>query len=162
MSETAQATLPPLLRSRAVRVGAAFTALAFVAYGFIPQFGGPGYESSLAAGIVLPATTALCLAFDLADQRVAPFQAFGRGISVGFGLALLGLSIVFGHGLRVGMCDASWGVDLYLLAPLPGALLAGVWGAAVGLVAGAGAAWLAAAHDLYFGGRSQRRCAALL
>ncbi len=85
---------------------------------------------------MLPATTALCLAFGLAGRRVAPFEAFGRGISVGFGLAVLGLSIVIGHGLRVGMCDASWGIELYLLAPLPGALLAGVWGAAVGLVAG--------------------------
>ncbi|HEY0469639.1 MAG TPA: hypothetical protein VGC79_35860, partial [Polyangiaceae bacterium] len=128
--------LPPVLRARGVRVAAAFTALSFLAYGFIPQFGGPGYESSLAAGIVLPATTALCLAFGLAGQRIAPLAAFGRGISIGFGLAVLGLALVFGHGVRVGMCDASWGVELYLLAPLPGALLAGVWGAAVGLAAG--------------------------
>ena len=131
-----ESTLPSVLRARAVRVAAVFTALSFLAYGFIPQFGGPGYESSLVAGIVLPATTALCLAFGLAGHRVAPLEAFGRGLSVGLGLAALGLVIVFGHGLRVGMCDASWGVELYLFAPLPGALLAGVWGAAVGLAAG--------------------------
>jgi hypothetical protein len=118
-----------------VRVALAFTALAFLAFGFIPQFGGPGYESSLAAGLLLPATSALCLAFGLAGHSVAPLTAFGRGISVGFALAALGLTIVVGHGLRVGMCDAGWGVELYLLAPLPGALLAGVWGAAVGLAA---------------------------
>jgi tetratricopeptide (TPR) repeat protein len=128
--------LPRVLCTRAVQVAAAFTASAFLAIGFIPQFGGPGYESSLAAGVVLPSTTALCLAFAVAGQRVAPLEAFGRGISVGFGLAALGLAIVLGHGLRVGMCDASWGVELYLFAPLPGALLAGVWGAAVGLAAG--------------------------
>ena len=128
--------LPSLLRARAVRVAAAFTGISFLAYGFVPQFGGPGYESSLAAGLVPPATTALCLAFELAGRKVAPLEAFGRGISVGFALALLGLVIIWGHGLRVGMCDASWGMELYLLAPLPGALLAGVWGAGVGLVAG--------------------------
>ena len=130
-----ESTLPPALRARAVRVAATFNLLSFVAFGFIPQFGGPGYESSLAAGLVLPATTALCLAFDLGGRRPAPLVAFGRGIAVGFGLAALGLAIVFGHGLRIGMCDAAWGIELYLLAPLPGAMLAGVWGAAVGLAA---------------------------
>ena len=129
-------TLEPVLQTRAVRVAAAFTALAFLAVGFIPQFGGPGYESSLAAGVVLPGVTALCVAFGLVGQRLETLTAFGRGISVGFALAVLGLVIVLGHGFRVGMCDASWGLELYLLAPLPGALLAGVWGAAVGLAAG--------------------------
>jgi len=132
----AEQPLAPVLRTRAVRVAATFTALAFIGYGFIPQFGGPGYESALAAGVVLPGATALCLAFGLAGRRVTPLAAFGRGISIGFGLAALGLAIVLVHGLRVGICDASWGVELYLLAPLPGALLAGVWGAAVGLAAG--------------------------
>ena len=130
-----RAQLSPLLRTRAVRIAAAFTAFAFLAFGFIPQFGGPGYESSLAAGLILPAASALCLAFTLSAARVAPLDAFGRGISVAFGLAVLGLVIVFGHGLRAGMCDAGWGVELYLLGPLPGALLAGVWGAIVGLAA---------------------------
>jgi len=130
-----ETALPPLYRARAVQVAAAFTGLAFLAFGFIPQFGGPGYESSLAAGLVLPVTSALCLAFELAGRRIAPLSAFGRGLSVAFALAVLGLSIVLIHGLRVGMCDATWGIELYLLAPLPGALLAGVWGAAVGLAA---------------------------
>jgi tetratricopeptide (TPR) repeat protein len=133
---TGQSRPAPLFRARAVRVALLFTALSFLAYGFIPQFGGPGYESSLAAGVLLPATTALCLAFVTSARRVAPLVAFGRGLSVGFGLAALGLAIVLGHGLRVGMCDASWGVELYLLAAVPGALLAGVWGALVGLLAG--------------------------
>jgi len=124
-----------LPQTRAVRVAAAFTLFSFLAYGFIPQFGGPGYESSLAAGLILPATSALCMAFGIAGLRVTPLQAFGRGISLGFSLAVLGLVVVFGHGLRVGMCDATWGVELYLLAPLPGAVLAGVYGAGIGLLA---------------------------
>jgi tetratricopeptide (TPR) repeat protein len=124
-----------LWRSRAVRVTAVVVGLAFVGFGFIPQFGGPGYESALGAGLVLPAASALCLAFDLAGRRVAPLEAFGRGLSVGFALSLLGLLVVLGHGLRVGICDASWGLELYLLGPFPGALLAGVWGAGIGLLA---------------------------
>jgi tetratricopeptide (TPR) repeat protein len=128
--------LPPLLRARGVRLAAGFVALSFLAYGFIPQFGGPGYESALAAGLLLPATTALCVSFHVAGREVTPLSAFGRGISVGFCLAALGLSIVLGHGLRVGLCDVGWGVNLYLLGPGAGALLAGVCGAIVGLLAG--------------------------
>ncbi|MEO8905565.1 MAG: hypothetical protein ABI488_23865 [Polyangiaceae bacterium] len=124
-----------MLRSRAFQITAGVSALAFLGFGFIPQFGGPGYESSLGAGVVLPAATALGAAFDGARKRSAPLAALGRGLSLGFGLAVLGLLIVLGHGLRVGFCDAGWGVELYLLAPLPGALLAGVWGALVGNLA---------------------------
>ena len=49
----------PLWRSRALRITALVVALAFLGFGFIPQFGGPGYESSLAAGLILPAASAL-------------------------------------------------------------------------------------------------------
>ncbi len=131
----AESTFPPLWRSRAARVSAAFTALAFLGFGFIPQFGGPGYESALGAGLILPAATALGLAFEVGGRRLAPWAVFGRGLTLGFGLALLGLVLVLGHGLRVGICDAGWGINLYLLGPAPGALLAGVWGGAVGLLA---------------------------
>jgi len=131
----ANSTLPPLRRARSVQVAAGFVALSFLAFGFIPQFAGPGYESSLAAGLLLPATTALCTAFGVAGRRLAPFEAFGRGLSIGFCLSLLGFSLVFAHGLRVGMCDVNFGIELYLLAPTPGALLAGVWGAIVGSLA---------------------------
>lgn len=124
-----------MLASRAVRVAAGITALAFLGFGFIPQFGGPGYESALAAGLVLPTVTALCLAFETAAGHGKPLRVFGRGLSVGFGLGLLGVLIVLGHGLRVGICDASFGLELYALGPWPGALLAGVWGGAVGLAA---------------------------
>ena len=125
----------PAERSRAARRGALLIALVFFGYGFIPQFGGPGYEAALAAGLVLPLITALAVSFELAKQRIEPLAAFGRGLVRGGALASLGLTIVLGHGLRVGICDASSGIELYLLGPLPGALLAGVWGAFVGLVA---------------------------
>src|SRR5450432_456888 len=124
-----------LWRSRIVRIAALVTGLAFLAFGFIPQFGGPGYESALGAGFVLPAAAALCAAFELSARRRTPLEAFGRGLSVGVALSALGLLIVLGHGLRVGFCDAAWGIELYLLGPFPGALLAGVWGAGIGLLA---------------------------
>ena len=136
MSLVVGSTLPPLWRSRAARTAALCVALGFVGFGFIPQFGGPGYESALAAGLVLPAGTALGLAFEVSGRRIAPSAAFGRGLSLGFWLSVLGLLIVLGHGLRVGICDAGWGIDLYLLGPVPGSLLGGVWGGAVGLLAG--------------------------
>jgi tetratricopeptide (TPR) repeat protein len=124
-----------LWRSRSLRITALCVAVAFFGFGFIPQFGGPGYESALAAGLVLPAAAALCAAFELAARRATPLAAFGRGLSLGCALSGLGLLVVLGHGLRVGFCDAAWGIELYLLGPFPGALLAGVWGAAVGLLA---------------------------
>ncbi|HEY1536235.1 MAG TPA: hypothetical protein VGF76_19575, partial [Polyangiaceae bacterium] len=119
----------------APRVCALITALAFLSYGFIPQFGGPGYEAALVAGLVLPAVTAIGVAFEVGALRGTPLEAFGLGLKRGFWLSALGLLIVLCHGLRVGFCDAAWGIELYLLAPLPGALLAGVWGAAVGICA---------------------------
>ncbi len=128
--------LEPAVRSRALGASALITGLAFIAYGFLPQFGGPGYESALAAGLVLPSVTALGVAFSVAGRRTSPLAGFGRGLGAGVAFSLLGLVIVLAHGLRVGFCDAVGGLELYLLGPLPGALLAGVWGAAIGLFAG--------------------------
>ena len=132
--------LAPLRRSRALQVALAAVFLSFLSFGFIPQFAGPGYEAALAAGLVLPALSALAAAFDLRGRRVPPLEAFGRGMSIGACGAGLGLCLVLAHGLRVGFCDALWGVELYLLGPFPGALLAGVWGASIGLVAAPGRA----------------------
>jgi len=125
----------PLTRSGPARVGTLAVAFGFIVYGFLPQFGGPGYEASLAAGLLLPAACALIAAFHVASVTASPLEAFGRGLAIGTLEAALGLLIILAHGLRGGFCDAGWGVELYLLAPLPGALLAGVWGAGVGLVA---------------------------
>ncbi|HEY4159376.1 MAG TPA: hypothetical protein VGM29_14810, partial [Polyangiaceae bacterium] len=122
-------------RSPAVRVASVVCALAFVAFGFIPQFGGPGYESALAAGLVLPSLCALALACEVSARSPQPRQAFGRALTISAWLATLGCLIVLLHGVRVGFCDALWGLELYVLGPLPGAVLGGVWGAAIGLLA---------------------------
>jgi len=113
------------------------------AIGFVPQFGGPGYESALAAGLVLPSVAAISTALlvsrtqlPTANRRLpAPFDALGRGVAFGAVLALLGALIATLHGLRTGFCDAPLGYELWATGPGPGAALGGAWGAAAGLVA---------------------------
>ena len=47
------ARMRPLHRSRPAQIGLAIVVVALGALGFVPLFDGPGYESSLGAGIVL-------------------------------------------------------------------------------------------------------------
>ena len=48
--------------SRASARALAFTTVAAAAVGFLPLFGGPGYESALALGMLLPVPIALATA----------------------------------------------------------------------------------------------------
>lgn len=135
--------LPPLLASREERVGLGVAALLLAAVGFIPQFGGPGYESALAAGLSLPSLAAITTSLTLRGRRAVTsaqsphdaFDALGRGAAVGAAFAAVGAFIATLHGLRVGFCDAELGYELWVTGPLPGAMLGGVWGAAGGLLA---------------------------
>jgi len=118
------------------------TVLALI--GFAPQFGGPGYESALAGGLVLPTAAAIgsalvaCrTALDSQASRERGsfcFDVFGRGVLFGAVLALAGVSIATLHGLRKGFCDAPLGYELWATGPGPGAVMGGAWGAAAGLV----------------------------
>lgn len=124
--------MPDLLRSRAVRVGLALTVVALGLVGFIPLFGGPGYESALAAGLIVPFIVTVVVAIEIASASVEPFDAFCRGVGVG---ALLGIGAYLTtlvHGLRVGFCDFLGGSAHFALGPVMGALLAGGWGAFAG------------------------------
>jgi tetratricopeptide (TPR) repeat protein len=126
------------LGSRSERATLALAAVVLAAVGFVPQFGGPGYESALAGGLVLPAAaavgSALFAATDSAERE--GFDALGRGLALGAALAVLGVSIATLHGLRVGFCDAPLGYELWATGPGPGAVLGGGWGAASGLWVG--------------------------
>jgi hypothetical protein len=51
-------------------------------------------------------------------------------------LAVAGFLVMLLHGARVGFCDPSEGLWLFVLGPGFGAVLGGAWGALVGLVAG--------------------------
>lgn len=132
---TLDGALPPLARSTALRVAAVVAFLLLGAIGFLPLFGGPGYEAALAAGLVLPSTAAIAAALEAAARRPQPFDAFGRGAALGLALALLGYAVTLLHGVRVGFCDLPGGSELFALGPGVGAVMGGAWGGVVGLVA---------------------------
>ncbi len=129
--------LPPtgLLRSRAEQIATGVAAGLAGASGFIPQFGGPGYESALAGGLILPSAAALGTAVLVSRSQHTPLAALGRGVAFGAVLAVLGALIATLHGLRAGFCDAPLGYELWATGPGPGAVLGGAWGAAAGLSA---------------------------
>ena len=84
-----------LLSSSVERRALVLTALLLGATGFLPQFGGPGYESALAGGLVLPSVAAVAAALlvsscqlPTANCQLAPFDALGRGAALGGVLAL--------------------------------------------------------------------------
>jgi tetratricopeptide (TPR) repeat protein len=105
--------------------------------GFLPQFGGPGYESALAGGLILPSAVAIATALGvLRERELQPFEALGRGVAGGALFALVGALLATLHGLRVGFCDAPLGYELWATGPGPGAALGGAWGALAGLCTG--------------------------
>ncbi len=118
-------------------VAAITTALTLSALGFLPLFGGPGYEAALAAGLVVPSLAALATAYELCRERPRTVSLGGRGalgfgIAVGAALAAIATLIALLHGARVGYCDLGHGLWLELLGPGFGAVMGGAWGAAAG------------------------------
>jgi tetratricopeptide (TPR) repeat protein len=124
--------MPPFLRSRPALVGLALVVLALGAVGFLPLFDGPGYESALAAGLILPLIVAVVTGLELSAARVQPLDALARGLANGGAFALLGYLLTLAHGLRAGFCDLLGGSTHFALGPACGALLAGAWGALAG------------------------------
>jgi tetratricopeptide (TPR) repeat protein len=104
------------------------------ALGFLPQLGGPGYDAALVSGVVLPAVAATAAALSLASSPLGTSDAVARGASLGVLLAAAGLVVMLLHGARVGFCDPTEGLWLYVLGPAFGSALGGVWGALMGLV----------------------------
>jgi tetratricopeptide (TPR) repeat protein len=128
--------MEPFVRSRAAAIAIALVTVVMGAIGFLPLFDGPGYESALAAGLVVPATTAILTALQVAAARPSPLDAFGRGLANGALLALVAWLVTMAHGLRAGFCDPIGGSSLFFLGPFAGAQLAGAWGALAGEIAG--------------------------
>ena len=60
------------LRSRPAILGLVVALLGLGAVGFLPLFGGPGYESALAAGIILPFAVAITTALEISSIPRAP------------------------------------------------------------------------------------------
>ena len=78
---------------RRVAVVAVFAVLCGV--GFLPLFGGPGYEQSLASGLVVPVVAAIVVAIELSGPLPpAPVACVGRGIGTGALLAAVAFTTV--------------------------------------------------------------------
>jgi tetratricopeptide (TPR) repeat protein len=121
-----------VLRSRAQTVVSVIAVASLFSIGFLPLFGGPGYEIALAAGLILPSLAAIATALDTLRRRTEPFESFSRGVASGTLLSLLGYATTLVHGFRVGFCDAGGGTALFALGPTIGAVMGGGWGALVG------------------------------
>ena len=126
----------PLYRARPHLV--AF-AVAFFALGLlgclVPLFGGPGYEQSLASGLILPSAAAVATALELSRRRDPPLRSLLRGMASGLALAAVAFATSLLHGVRLGFCDAPGGALGFVLTAGLGSVLGGAWGACVGELA---------------------------
>jgi hypothetical protein len=114
------------------RVAALVVLVLLGAAGFLPLFGGPGYEFCVAAGVVLPSTAAIAIALELSAARdVAPLTSVARGVGTGAALACVAYLTTLAHGLRVGLCDPWGGTVLFVLTAGFGSAIGGLWGALV-------------------------------
>ncbi len=134
MARKALSTLRWALRPRRLAFAVVFVVLFVI--GFVPLFGGPGYEHSLASGIIVPSAAAIAVALELSvGPGVAPLDAplacVTRALATGGALASVAFLTAVFHGLRVGMCDFWGGAVLFVLTAGCGALMGGLWGACV-------------------------------
>lgn len=118
-----------------LKVASALIVVYSASVGFLPLFAGPTYEAALAAGAAYPVIIAVVVARSVVRLGPLPSVALRIGATVGAGSALAGLAVFCLHGARVGFCDPLTGIAHFLLAPGAGAVLAGVWGGAVGVLA---------------------------
>jgi hypothetical protein len=126
----AQPVLQFLSSPRGVAAAVVFGVLGGI--GFLPLFGGPGYEQSLASGLVVPAAAAIATSIHLSRTPApAPIACVGQGIATGALLAATAFATALLHGLRVGICDFAGGAIFFLLTAGVGALMGGAWGAVV-------------------------------
>src|SRR5688572_12297997 len=119
-------------------VGAVVVAVLLTAIGFLPLFGGPGYEQALATGLIVPASAAIATAIDAArGGSRSPLASLGRGALAGVAYVGIALLTALLHAARVGICEL-WGALLYLLLTAGvGSIMGGVWGAVAGEIIGA-------------------------
>ena len=118
------------------RIAGAFVAVSMLGIGFLPLFGGPGYEQSLATGLLVPSAAAIATASELSrGDAPPPIDCVGRGVASGLALAGISFATALLQALRVGMCDFLGGAESFVLTALVGSVLGGVWGALVAEVA---------------------------
>jgi hypothetical protein len=83
------------------------TLLGHVGLGFVPLFGGPGYEAALALGVLLPlplaSLSAACAA--RAEPARPPLGLLSDAVRFAVWVLLAHLLVLSLHGARVGFCD---------------------------------------------------------
>jgi hypothetical protein len=121
-----------------LRVAAAVAFVVLGAIGFLPLFGGPGYEIALASGIVVPSAAAIAAALAASREQEAPIDSVRRGAVWGAALVAVAYVTSLLHGLRVGICDFWGGSLLFVLTAGVGSIMGGVWGAVVAPLARGG------------------------
>lgn len=103
--------------------------------GFLPLFGGPGYEHALATGLLVPSVAAIATARAASMPRgtsASPSESLGHGLVAGLAYALISLLTAFAHVLRVGICEVSGALLYFALTAGVGSMMGGAWGAVVG------------------------------
>ena len=124
--------MPIRFASRPQQIAAIVVFVLLAAVGFLPLFGGPGYEQSLASGLVVPAAAAIAAALELSASPPPPALAcVARGLLSGALLAGTAFLTAMIHGARAGICDLWGGTTFFALTAGSGALLGGLWGAVV-------------------------------
>ncbi len=103
--------------------------------GFVSPLAGPGYLSSLVAGLLLPPAVAIATGLWASRSPASPEHTYLWGIGAGLTAAVAGGVGLFAQGLRIGMCDPAHDWLLYCLGPLCGCAAAGAWGAVAGQLA---------------------------
>lgn len=117
------------VRWGARRIACLVAAIAATALGFLPLFGGPGYEIALAYGVLLPSMAAIASARP--EHAATPLRGLWDGIVTGASVFTVGLAISFLHLLHAPLCDPFAGAGYMLLTAGLGTLLGGLWGGAI-------------------------------
>ncbi len=121
-------------RHKSLTVGLLLTAVTSFVLGWLPGFGGPGYEIALVLGLILPAPVALSVALASRDEARSPLELGVRALWTALMYACLVVLITAAHGLRSGFCEPWSGLVVVALGPVCGLLNACMWGvAAAGL-----------------------------
>src|SRR5271156_6786644 len=92
------APMRPIHRSRPIQIGLIVVVVAMGALGFVPLFGGPGYESSLGAGVILAFAVSITVALAGSADPAPPIDALYRGLATGGLLALAAWATTLVHG----------------------------------------------------------------
>ena len=126
-----------LKKNRGAAIAIGLVVVVLFRVGFIPLFGGLGYEYALACGLLLPIVAAIWTANAVATstREPPPIDSVLGGLARGAILVFVALVLGLVHGLRAGVCDLWGGLAGFALGPGFGALFGGTCGAIAGELA---------------------------